>query len=127
MKKLIFLILTILIFNSVSWAVPTQQRTGLAWTAPTTNVDGSPYTDAGGFYVYWGTASGAYDDTRSFQITDPADTNVLFSELVGLEEPANYYFAVTAYDTSGNESDYSDEVQNVPFVVPGAPGGLRVE
>lgn len=113
--------------GGISYALPTQPRAGLTWDAPTTNVDGSPYTDRGGFYVYWATVSGDFTDARRFVITDPGDTNVLFAELTGLSDPVNIYFTVTAYDASGNESDYSDEVQNVPFVAPAAVSGLRVE
>lgn len=127
MKRLIMGFFITLFMASVSFGLPTQQPTGLTWVAPLTNADGSVYIDQGGFYVYYATASGDFADTRRFQITDPTDINVLFSEITGMDNPAGVYFAVTAYDTSGNESDYSNEVQNVPLIIPVAPGNLQIQ
>jgi hypothetical protein len=73
----------------------------LAW-------DPSTEQNLAGYKVYYGYASGDYDtsidvgDTPTFQITD-------------LEYDQTYYFAVTAYDTSGLESDYSDEISYIPI------------
>ena len=75
----------------------------LTWEAPLTNADGSPLTDLVGYRVYLGTASAAYDP--------PVDVgSVLSHHLTGLTSAVRYYFAVTAYDTSGNESIFSNEV-----------------
>jgi hypothetical protein len=68
-----------------------------------------PSTEEGlaGYKIYYGYASGDYDtsidvgNTTTFQITD-------------LEYDQTYYFASTAYDTSGLESDYSNEISYVP-------------
>lgn len=74
----------------------------LSWDAPTTNVDGTPLTDLAGYKVYYGQSSGIYNI--------PIDVgNVLTYKIENLGE-AIWYFVVTAYDTSGNESDYSNEV-----------------
>ncbi|NIA18329.1 MAG: hypothetical protein GWO79_00385, partial [Actinobacteria bacterium] len=78
----------------------------LTWDPPTTNVDGTPLTDLEGYRVYYGTASGNYD-------TNIDATNVVSYEVEGLIPGNTYYFAVTAYDTSGNESDYSNEVSGI--------------
>ncbi len=75
----------------------------LSWDAPTTNTDGSPLTDLSGFNVYYGTSSGSYS-----QSTDVG--NVTTYQVTNLTGGLTYYFAVTAYDTSGNESGYSSEV-----------------
>ncbi len=75
----------------------------LTWDPPTTNVDGSPLTDLAGFKVYYGTSSRTY--TGSIDVG-----NVETYTVSGLPKGQTYYFAVTAYDTSGNESDYSNEV-----------------
>ena len=75
----------------------------LAWDAPTTNTDGSPLTNLAGFNVYYGTAPGVY--------SGPVDVGpVLQNQIVDLPDGNTYYFAVTAYDTYGNESGYSNEV-----------------
>jgi hypothetical protein len=76
----------------------------LRWQAPTQNVDGTPITDLAGYVVYWGTQSGSY--TGNHRIDDPAVT-----EWEADIAPGDYYFALTAFDAAGNESDYSNEVR----------------
>jgi hypothetical protein len=65
-------------------------------------LDGSPITDLVGYKLYYGTSSGDY--TTSVDVGD-----TLSGYVVGLTHGTTYYFAVTAYDISGNESAYSDE------------------
>ena len=91
----------------------------LSWDAPTTNEDGTPLEDLAGYKVYRGTAPRTYGT--------PVDVgNVLSHNIIGLGE-GTHYFAVTAYDTSGNESKYSNEVSKTIKVTPGCPGNLRVQ
>jgi hypothetical protein len=59
--------------------------------------------DLAGYKVYCGTASGAYGTPINVG-------NVTTYTLTGLTNGQTYFIAVTAYDTSGNESSYSDEV-----------------
>ena len=66
----------------------------LSWTAPTTNQNNTPLTDLAGYKVYHGLASRSYDITIDVGLTPSA----VFSDLQ--DGRANYYFAVTAYDTS---------------------------
>jgi fibronectin type 3 domain-containing protein len=75
----------------------------LTWDAPTTNTDETPLTDLDGYKVYYGTSSGSY--TTSINVG-----NVTTYTVTGLSSGTTYYFAVTAYDLSANESDYSNEV-----------------
>lgn len=75
----------------------------LSWTAPTTNSDGTALTDLAGYKVYYGTTSGVYSSN-----VDAG--NVTSYQLTGLTDGATYYFAITAYDTSGNQSAYSSQV-----------------
>lgn len=73
------------------------------WSAPTTNADGTPLTDLAGFHVYYGQASRAY--------VPPIDVgNVTTFMVPNLSTGQTYYFAVTAYDWSGNESPWSNEL-----------------
>ncbi|MCZ6795876.1 MAG: fibronectin type III domain-containing protein [Planctomycetota bacterium] len=75
----------------------------LAWDAPTSNADGSPLNDLVGYRIYDGVVSGVYD-----MVTDVgAVTQFSFDAL----SPGTYFFAVTAYDTFGNESVFSGEIQ----------------
>jgi len=74
------------------------------WAPVTTNLDGSPVTELAGYRVLYGTESGSYSTT--VDIADPAAANAVIS---GLEANTTYYFVVAAYDTSGNQSPYSNE------------------
>ncbi len=74
----------------------------LSWTPPTTNTDGTALTDLAGFKVYYGTASGSYTQVVNVGYVTTYTVNNLTS--------GTYYFAVTAYDTSGYESGYSNQV-----------------
>lgn len=68
---------------------------GLTWDA---NIE----PDLAGYMVYYGTAPGSYGV--------PVDIgNQTTYTVTGLGY-GTYYFSVTAYDTSGNQSDYSNEV-----------------
>ena len=88
----------------------------LTWDPPTTNADGTPLTDLAGYKVYHGTTSRTYGP--------PVDAgNVTSYTLTGIPEGVRY-FTVTAYDTSGNESTYSNEVQK-QVVIPPMPPALR--
>ena len=78
-------------------------QTTLAWTAPTTYSDGTPVTDLAGYKLYTGNASGSYQ--QSVDVGN--QTNYTLSSL---SDGATYYFAVTAYDTSGVESAFSNEI-----------------
>ncbi len=82
-------------------AITTGSAT-LSWDAPTTNTDGTPLTNLAGYKIYYGTSSGNY--TRIIDVG-----NVTTSVINNLA-PGTYYFTTTAYDASGIESDYSNEV-----------------
>jgi hypothetical protein len=87
----------------------------LSWERPTTKADGTPLTDLAGYKLYYGLTSRAYD----FIMTVGNQTTYALS---GLEPGRTYYFAVTAYDASGNESHFSDEVSvTVPPTVSQIP------
>jgi hypothetical protein len=76
----------------------------LSWQAPTENSDGSALMDLKGYKVHYGSESRSYSDT--IQVTNPGLTTYVVQNL-----PAGtYYFAVTAYNTSGRESSLSGEV-----------------
>ena len=74
----------------------------LAW-------DPNPEPTVAGYRLYLGTSPGYY--TSSVDVA--AATRATVSSLI---EGVTYYMAVTAYDTSGNQSGYSDEIV---YTVPG--------
>ena len=97
------LIVTALLMISLLGAVTNAySQVTLSWTPPTQNSDGSPLTDLAGYNVYYGTSSGNYTST----INVGNVTTYTFTTLAA----GTYYLAVTAYDTSGNQSVYSGEV-----------------
>lgn len=75
----------------------------LSWDPVTANSDGSSLTNLAGYKVYYGTQSNNYS-----QIIDAG--NVTAYVVSGLPTGATYFFAVTVYNTSGQESGHSNEV-----------------
>ena len=71
----------------------------MSWTA-------SPDVSVTGYRVYYGTASGAYSQPRGSGLMTG---NVTSWTLSGLNSGTLYYFAVTAIDSTGKESVYSNE------------------
>jgi hypothetical protein len=74
----------------------------LSWVPPTQNADGSPLNDLAGFKVYWGSAQNSL--TSSVTINNAGVASHLVESLV----PGTWFFAVTAFDANGNESDRSN-------------------
>lgn len=80
--------------------VATSLSAVFTWAPVTTNVDGSPLTDLGGYKVYYGTESGIFPNS--------IDVGNNISCIIDNLTPGNtYYLAVTSYDTAGNESNFS--------------------
>ena len=90
----IFLFPLILIMVFYSNALSVQVT--LTW-------DPNTEPDLAGYQMYYGTSSGIY--TGSIDVN-----NLTTCTISDLEEDHTYYFAVTAYNTSGDESDFSNEV-----------------
>jgi PKD repeat protein len=86
----------------------------LTWTAPTTNANGTPLTDLGGYWLYYRQTSGNL--TQNVDVGN--QTTYLLS---GLVDGQVYYFAVTAYDTSGNQSVLSNQVSATTSTDPPPP------
>ncbi|WP_298436348.1 fibronectin type III domain-containing protein [Geobacter sp.] len=80
--------------------MPTGSAT-LAWDAPTDG-NGAPLAAVSGYKIYYGTAPGNYTKTVNVgAVTTYAVTGLA---------PGTYYFNVTDYDASGNESGFANEV-----------------
>lgn len=84
----------------------------LAW-------DPSPDTNVSGYNIYYGGASGSYTN----KITELDVTNAVVSDLA---EGATYFFAATAVDSSGDESDFSNEISYSVPTVPSTNSVLSV-
>ena len=107
------LILFLFIFSVIIYSPISNDKAFAAitlnWTAPTTNTDGSTLTDLAGYKIYYGNSSGNY--TNSVNVGNAS--SYTFSSL----NNGTYYFAATAYDTSGVESALSNEVAKTQSAV----------
>jgi hypothetical protein len=75
----------------------------LAWSA-------SSAAGVAGYRVYYGVASGSYLQARGSGL----DAGRVAARVVsGLDTGQRYFFAVTAFDAQGNESDFSAEASKV--------------
>lgn len=81
-------------------APPPAGTAVLSWSVSTD-------TDVRGYRVYYGTSSRTYAQARGSGIDVGGALTYAVSNL---QAGRTYYFAVTAYDGAGNESDYSPEV-----------------
>ena len=89
--------------QALSAVLPPGHSVSLAWTP-------SADPTVAGYRVYYGVASRSYTN-----IVDAGNTTS--ATISGLIEGTTYYFAATAYDTLGLESDYSDEASyTVPSI-----------
>ena len=79
-----------------AWAVAAgAQQVTLAW-------DASASSAVAGYRLYYGT------NTRSYQFV--TNTGLMLTQSVVLPHRGRWFFAATAYDTNGLESDFSSEV-----------------
>jgi hypothetical protein len=86
-------------------------QAALSWTAPTTNTDGTAITGLKGYKVYTGTAPGSYSQNVDVgNVTSYTSSN--------LSDGTTYYFAVTAYDSTGNASGYSNQATYTSAALP---------
>jgi len=100
-----FILLLVLSVATLSVRGAEGAQVTLAW-------DQTSDAAAIGYRLYWGTES------RQYALL--ADVGNATSEVVSnLQDGVTYYFAVTAYDTRGNDSAYSNEVSYQ------APGGFN--
>jgi len=75
----------------------------LKWDPPATNEDGSPLTNLEGYHIYYGTASD--------HLIESVNAGPSTSYTITPSGPGTWYFAVTAYTSSGiTESEHSNIV-----------------
>lgn len=109
------LIFAVLLLAVRIHAAPITNATGqvsLAW-------DASVSTNALTYKIYWGVATRTYTNSVS------AGTN-LTCTVSNLVRGPTYFFAATALDISGLESDYSDEVSTTCPAPPMPPTLLKI-
>lgn len=124
MKKII--LTAFLILCSVSIAT--------AWDV-TFQWDANPESDIGGYKLYQGTKSGGPYQQVDCEPDNADNKDIRLDMLPDAANPewtilvpndGHYYWVVTAFDTSGNESDYSNEVNaRLDATPPAPPTGLK--
>jgi Bacterial TSP3 repeat len=97
LATIFFLVLSSLV------AIVQAAEVHLIWDSPldTTNVT------IAGYRIYWKLAGRTYGRQLRKEIKDPKATSIIISNL---EEGKTYHFVSTAFDTFGNESEYSNEI-----------------
>lgn len=104
MKKMMNVKTILLIFAALTFSVSAWGKTvTLSW-------DASP-SEVSGYKIHYDTTSTAPLDGDGSPISVG---NVLTYVINGLPDDVDHYFAVSAYDTSGNESTYSNIVHSPP-------------
>jgi len=114
MKRSI-LFLSLILLCLPAYAITFRQNpdgtVSLAW-------DANSEPDLSGYKVYWGSASGTYG------------TPVTLGKVTTFTTPklanGTWFFAVTAHNTGGLESGFSNEVSCVVAVAPTPPANLRI-
>ena len=93
----------------LAWAATAgAQQLTLAW-------DASASTNVVGYRLYYGT------NMRSYQFV--TNTGLMLTQSVVLPRRGRWFFAATAYDTNGLESDFSSEVSWESRPTPPVLGG----
>ncbi len=82
---------------------PQYGEAQLSWNVPTENTDNSALTDLVGYKIYYGQSSS--DLNQSITISNPDTTTFLIQSLA---TQTTFYFAVTAVNSLGIESEYSN-------------------
>jgi hypothetical protein len=79
-------------------------QTRLSWVPPTTHADGSylPLSELEGYRIYYGTSA------SSLSVLVDLNDDSITEYTVNTLPSGNYYFAVSAYDTDGTESELSN-------------------
>jgi len=111
MKKLLLIAILLLTIPAISFA----ENVTLIW-------DANSESDLAGYKLYQSRASGTYDKNL-VRATIKAGTEIV---VLDINPEGSFYWVLTAYDTNGLESEFSNEVNlNFDAVPPEAPGNLK--
>jgi hypothetical protein len=94
--------------NAMAMTTVTIRQAVLSWTEPTQNVDGSPLTDLAGYKLYSRNESGSYGAPA---VINGASTTTYTMDL----NPGTYFFALSAFNSSGAESAKTNEVSKTVY------------
>jgi hypothetical protein len=90
--------------TSSSTPASADKSIDVTWAPPTAYTNGSALTDLAGYTIYYGTSPSQL--TKSVSVSNAGATDYVVGGLTG----GTWYFAVTAYTTTGLQSGYSSVV-----------------
>jgi hypothetical protein len=85
--------------------IPTTGAATLNWLPPTENMDGSALEDLAGYKIYYGTSPNSFPNVIS--ISNPGLSSFVIENL---PDNITYYFSITALNSNGIESRFSNIV-----------------
>lgn len=119
MKKILFLVVAIILFPSIIWAATDVT---FAW-------DPNIESDIDGYRLYQSDESDNYNadgivaDVKHVDVCSEEECQTTISV-----EDGQWFWVATAYDTHGNESDYSNEVsESLDSTPPEPPSGFLIK
>lgn len=123
MRKVSTLILTCLILMATRNIAENQpvEVTGIV----TLEWEANSEVDLAGYRLYQSKEHGVYPLTPIVDIPLPIEGTPTH-KVESLLEDERYFWVVTAYDSTGNESEYSNEVTTIIKIPPKPPTKLRV-
>ncbi len=113
--------------------VLSPQKCSMQWTAPTTNVDGTPLTDLRGYQLFVANSAGQFTTIfKELPAPSPApaaNTTVTWDCRTETISEGQHYFQVKAVDLAGNPSDLATpaagetwlKADGAPFVFEAKP------
>lgn len=104
----------VLIFSTICSAMAVDDSVKLEWSP-------NSEADLAGYKLHYGESSGEY--SKTIDVGNVTSFSMPYSKF---EDERTYYFVATAYDLSGNESDYSEEVSKRISASPDPPKGFTI-
>lgn len=117
MKRLLAILIMLLLIPTSVACMPGVKRWRLVW-------DPNTESDLAGYKVYYRIGSEAHLDANSLDVGNVTECPL---DSLPLIDGVEYFFALTAYDTSQNESEFSVEVSHINDQTAPASTTLRLE
>ena len=111
MKRITLIVMALMVIPVLAFAMPGNSPKTLVW-------DHNTEEDKAGYKIYWGPNQEAFNDADSIDVGD-------VSEYPTADIPGPKV-AITCYDTSANESEFSNVV-NLDNTAPSPNSTLRTE
>lgn len=118
MKKLTITLITVAILTSITLFAlgPKVDKAKAIWDANTE-------VDLAGYYLYWKSIGGSYSD--SSRVTNSVSSIPNFNLNTLSLAPGTYAIVVSAFNTAGNESGFSNEI-NWTNRIPASVNNVRI-